>query len=141
MGSKRIGVAVCDELGITAQALTTVQRSGLPKDLDALRRLAQEQHADRIVIGLPVGMNGEEGTAAAAARKFGGLVEERLGLPVEFWDERLSTVAAERVLLEADLSRQKRRRVIDRVAAAIILQSWLDARGGARMRNPPMEPS
>ena len=128
VGSKTIGVAISDELGLTAQGLTTVRRSNLKADLAGLEAIAAEHRVDRLVVGLPLNMNGTEGPRAAESRKLGEAAAKALELPVEYWDERLSTVAAERVLIEADLSRKKRRGVIDQVAASIILQGWLDAR-------------
>jgi putative holliday junction resolvase len=127
VGSKTIGVAISDELGITGQSLVTLRRLSSRADLAALGRLIAEHAVDRIVIGLPLNMDGSEGPSAAASRELGKAVGEASGIPVEYWDERLSTVAAERVLLEADVSRRKRREVVDSVAAAIILQGWLDA--------------
>ncbi|XXF76668.1 Holliday junction resolvase RuvX [Myxococcaceae bacterium GXIMD 01537] len=126
-GTKTIGVAVSDALGLTAQSLTTIRRTSLKADLAALGDLAREQEATRVVIGLPLNMDGSEGPRAEASRKFASDVTETLGLEVEFWDERLSTVAAQRTLLEADLSRAKRRQVIDQAAAQFILQGWMDA--------------
>ncbi|MHB8878788.1 MAG: Holliday junction resolvase RuvX [Myxococcaceae bacterium] len=128
VGSKTIGVAISDELGLTAQALSTVRRSNLKTDLAELKAIASEHEVDRVVVGLPLNMDGSEGPRAAESRKLGASVEKALGLPVEYWDERLSTVAAERILIEADLSRKKRKGVIDQLAAGIILQGWLDAR-------------
>jgi putative Holliday junction resolvase len=128
VGTKTIGVAVTDGLGLTAQGVTTIRRTSLKADLAALGELAREHEATSVVIGLPLNMDGSEGPRAEASRKFADSVTQTLGLPVEFWDERLSTVAAERTLLEADLSRAKRRQVIDQMAAQFILQGWLDAR-------------
>ncbi len=128
LGTKTVGVAISDALGITAQPLTTLRRKGLRADLAALRSLAEEHEVTRAVVGLPLHMDGTEGTGAAAARAFGQALSGALRIPVELWDERLSTVAAQRALLEADVSRARRREVVDRVAAAIILQGWLDAR-------------
>jgi len=82
---------------------------------------------EHVVVGLPLNMDGTEGASAAEARRFGDAVTRQLGLPVDYWDERLTTAAANRVLLEADVSRAKRKAVVDRVAAALILQGWLDA--------------
>jgi len=127
VGTKTIGVAVSDELGLTAQGVGTIRRSTAREDLVELKRIAAEQDVHRIVVGLPLNMSGSEGPAADAARKLGERIAHVLGLPVEYWDERLTTVSAERVLLEANVSRQKRRAVIDQVAASIILQSYLDA--------------
>jgi putative Holliday junction resolvase len=127
LGTKTIGVAVSDGLGLTAQAITTVRRTHLKADLAALADLVREHEVSRLVVGLPLNMDGSEGPRAEASRKFAGTAAQSLGVPVEFWDERLSTVAAERTLLEADLTRAKRRQVIDQVAAQFILQGWLDA--------------
>jgi putative Holliday junction resolvase len=131
VGTKTIGVAVSDELGITGQSVTTLRRTSLRADLAALGELIAEHQVSRIVVGLPLNMDGTEGPMAKACREFGAALAESSGRPVEYWDERLSTVEAERALLEADVSRRKRRQVVDRLAAAIILQSWLDARSNA----------
>jgi putative holliday junction resolvase len=127
VGTKTVGVAVSDGLGLTAQPVTTLRRSSLRADLTELRRLAEHHGVEHVVVGLPLNMNGTEGPSAAEARKFGDAVARQLGLPVDYWDERLTTTAANRVLLEADLSRARRKEVVDRVAAALILQGWLDA--------------
>ena len=128
VGSKTVGVAVSDALGITAQPVTTVRRSSLRADLAQLRRLAEEHEVGPAVVGLPLTMDGSEGPSAAEARKVGEAVASALKIPVEYWDERLTTVAAGRMLIEADVSRARRRQVVDQVAAALILQGWLDAR-------------
>jgi putative Holliday junction resolvase len=127
VGTKTIGVAVSDALGLTAQSVTTIRRTSLKADLAALGELAREHDVSRVVIGLPLNMDGSEGPRAEASRKFAESVTSTLGLAVEFWDERLSTVAAQRTLLEADLSRAKRKQVIDQAAAQFILQGWMDA--------------
>lgn len=127
VGTKTIGVAVSDELGLTAQGITTVRRVGPRKDLEALKQIIAEREVDRIVVGLPLNLDGSEGPRAQACRKFGETVAAETGLPTIYWDERLTTVAAERVLLEADVSRARRKQVIDQVAATLILQGWLDA--------------
>jgi putative holliday junction resolvase len=132
LGTRTIGVAVSDELGLTAQPVTTLRRRSLSADLSELNRLAHAHQVERWVVGLPLNMNGTEGEKAVQAREFGAVLEKNSGQPVEFWDERLSTRAAERTLLEANISRSKRREVIDRVAAVIILQGWLDSGGGVR---------
>jgi len=131
VGTKTVGVAVSDPLGLTAQGITTVRRKNRKADLSALTTLIAEHEVTRLVVGLPLNMDGSEGPRAEACRKFGDLVAAEANLPVEYWDERLTTVAAERALLEADLSRERRREVIDQVAASLILQGWLDAQGGA----------
>lgn len=128
VGTRTIGVAVSDELSITGQALTTLRRSNLRTDLRALCELIEKHGVNRIVVGLPLNMDGSEGPSAAEARKVGEAVASALKIPVEYWDERLTTVAAGRMLIEADVSRARRRQVVDQVAAALILQGWLDAR-------------
>ena len=128
VGTKTVGVAVSDGLGLTAQPVTTLRRSSLRADLTELRRLAEHHAVEHVVVGLPLNMDGTEGASAAEARKFGDAVVRQLGLPVEYWDERLTTVAASRALVEAHVSRARRRQVVDQVAAALILQGWLDAR-------------
>lgn len=132
LGTKTIGLALSDELFLTAQGHSTLQRTSLKKDLDALAALCREHEVNRLVLGLPLNMDGTEGPRAQATRKFGDAAAATLGLPVDYCDERLTTVSAERVLLEADLSRDKRKRVVDQVAATIILQAWLDARRPAQ---------
>jgi len=128
VGTKTVGVAMSDPLGLTAQALTTLRRTGLRADLAALRRLAETHGVTRAVVGLPLNMDGSEGPSAARSRAFGEALATALELPVDFWDERLTTVAAERALREGDVPARKRRLVVDQVAAALILQGWLDAR-------------
>jgi putative Holliday junction resolvase len=127
LGTKTIGVAVTDELGLTAQPVCTIRRANLSKDLADVRRRIAEYSVERIVLGLPLNMNGSEGPRAEMTRRFGVQLEESSGIPVIYWDERLTTVAAERALLDADVSRQKRKAVIDQVAATLILQGWMDA--------------
>ncbi len=127
VGTKTVGVAISDALGFTAQGIKVVRRKNLRSDLGELKRLAREFEVTRAVVGLPLNMDGSEGPRAQASREFAAQLEQALQLPVEFWDERLSTVAAERVLLEGDVSRENRKKVIDQVAASIILQGWLDA--------------
>ncbi len=134
LGSRRIGVAVSDGLGLTAQPHATIARHGGVRDLDAIRAVTTAVGADRVVLGLPLDPEGNEGKAAKAARVFAVRLQEALGLPVELIDESFSTVEAEDVLLAADMSRAKRKQVIDRLAAAVILQRWLD------QRRPPAAP-
>ncbi len=126
LGERRIGVAVSDLLGITAQPVGHIEKRGLEKDLERLDALIREYEVDEVVVGLPLHMHGEEGNMATRAREFGEIVSRRWGLPVAMWDERLSTVHAERLLLEGDLSRRRRRQLIDALAAAVFLQSYLD---------------
>jgi len=134
VGDRRIGVAVSDEQGWTAQGIVVVHRTKLAADLDALRAAFAPYEPTTIVIGLPKNMNGTLGPQAEKVLAFAREVEQGLAVPIVMWDERLSTVGAERVLLEADLSRAKRRKVIDKVAAVFILQGYLDSLRLARER-------
>jgi putative Holliday junction resolvase len=134
VGDRRIGVAVSDEQGWTAQGIEVVHRTKLAADLDALRAVFAPYEPTTIVIGLPKNMNGTLGPQAEKVLAFAREVEQGLAVPIVMWDERLSTVGAERVLLEADLSRAKRRKVIDKVAAVFILQGYLDSLRLARER-------
>jgi putative Holliday junction resolvase len=126
-GERRIGVAVSDPLGITAQGVSVIERVGsVKKDLELIQKLIHTYEVDGIVLGLPKNMNGTEGPAAEKVREFGRLLEEKSLLKVVYWDERLSTSSAHRVMIDADLSRRKRKANVDRVAAVIILQNFLD---------------
>jgi len=129
VGEARIGVAVSDELGISAQGIGVVQRVGGRRDLEALATLLAPYTPAQLVVGLPLNMNGSEGPAATKARAFGEKAGAYLNLPVVYWDERLTTVAAERALLEADMSRRRRRQLVDQVAASLILQGFLARHG------------
>ena len=128
MGSKTIGVAMSDALGLAAHPLTTLARKGTDADVAQIGALVEQHEVEAIVVGLPLELSGEVGPRARRVRV---LVEAlRARFTVHEWDERFSTVAAERVLLDADLSRRRRKQVIDKQAAAYILQGWLDARRG-----------
>lgn len=127
IGEKRIGVAASDLLGITAQGIETYTRKG-DQDAKYIADKAKELGANTIVAGLPLNMNGSEGPAAEKARTFMSEVAT-FGLNVVFQDERLTTVSAERTLLEADMSRKKRRQVVDKLAAVYILRAYLDTHG------------
>jgi len=127
VGDRRIGVAISDEKGWTAQGLRVLRRGRLDADLEALRVCFAPFEPSLIVIGFPKNMNGTIGPQAKKVADFARLVEAALGVPMLLWDERLSTVGAERALLEADLSRAKRRKVIDKAAAVFILQGYLDS--------------
>jgi putative Holliday junction resolvase len=127
VGSKTVGVAISDALGLTAQPHSTLRRKNLKADLEALAALAKAHEVHQWLIGLPLHMNATEGSSAQAARKLGEQLHASTGLPVHYWDERLTSVMAERVLVQARLSREKRKQVINHLAAALILQSWLDA--------------
>ncbi len=130
LGDKTIGVAISDAMKWTAQGLETIQRKQEKQDVQRLREIVSEHEVESIVLGLPVNMNGTMGPRSELVKNFAAVLEKQLKLPVYFWDERLSTVAAERTLLEADVSRKKRKHVIDKLAAVIILQGYLDARQG-----------
>jgi len=127
-GSRRIGVAVSDPLGFTAQPLPPIIRSGDRKDIEEIGRLTAELEISSVVLGLPLLMNGEEGPTAARTRKFGALIDARLNIPVVMWDERLTTVQAERHLIESNLSRERRKELRDSLSAMFLLQSILDLR-------------
>ena len=126
VGEARIGVAVSDELGLVALPRTVIHSKGWGSDIAQVGELVSEVGAGEIVVGLPVNMNGTHGPAAARVEEFCHRLSESVSVPVVTWDERLSTAQASRVLIEADLSRKRRRDVIDKTAAAIILQAYLD---------------
>jgi len=127
-GTKRIGVAVSDELLITAQGLQTIERRALDADLDKIRNVINENGVSEVVVGLPLNMNGTYSAKTKEVVQFMDSLSKAIDIPVKTWDERLTTMQAERALLEADVSRAKRRRVADKLAAQIILQSYLDSR-------------
>ena len=128
VGERRIGVAVSDALGITAQRLTVVERrEHLSQDVEAMATLVKTNQVDAVVVGLPVTMQGSVGEQAKRVMTFVEALRETLRCPVELLDERLTTVQGERSLLETDTSRKKRKRLIDQVAAQLILQAYLDA--------------
>lgn len=127
-GTRRIGVAVSDPLGISAQPLVIIEREDDASDLKRIQDIAAEKEAQKLIIGLPLNMDGSEGTSAAKVRKFAAQLEEAIGLPVEFFDERLTSVQTERMLVEeADMSRHKRKGVRDKIAASMMLQAYLDS--------------
>jgi len=128
LGKKRIGLALSDPLGLTAQPLLVMPRLGTAADLERLTALAREHQVQEIVIGLPRHMDGHVGPEAEEALDWAEELRLRLGVPVSTLDERLTTTQAERVLLAADLSRRRRRQVIDKLAAVLILQTFLDRR-------------
>lgn len=127
IGDATIGIAVSDLLGLTAQGVETIRRTEFSADLDRLAQLVQEYEPVGFVAGLPKHMNGDEGTRCDIVRAFMTEVAERFPtIEIHYWDERLSTVAAARSLIAADVSRKKRRKVIDKMAAVYILQGFLD---------------
>ncbi len=128
VGSKTIGVAISDELGIAATPVSTLSRRGTGPDAAAVAALVAEREVGAVVVGWPLELSGEVGPRARRVQVFIDALRELLPdrVAVDIWDERFSTVAVERVLIEADLSRRRRRQVVDRQAAAYILQGWLD---------------
>jgi putative Holliday junction resolvase len=127
VGDRTIGVAISDELGWTAQGLEVIRRSEWVKDIARLRELVTQWDVGIIVVGYPKNMNNTIGPRAEMATEFAGKLAELLELPVKLWDERLTTMEAERILISADVSRAKRRKVIDKMAAVLILQNYLQA--------------
>lgn len=129
VGSKTVGIALSDELGWTAQGLETLKINEEENvfGFDELGKIIKEYDVGKVVVGLPKNMNGSIGPRGEASQFFARELEERFGVPAILWDERLTTVAAERVLLEADLSRKKRKKVIDKMAAVMILQGYLNS--------------
>ena len=133
LGSKRIGIAVSDRTGTIASPLTMLQRSGSPRrDHEAIRRLVVEEEAEMLVVGLPLNMNGTSGPAAKAAVAEAAALATVVGVPVITFDERRTTVTADRALIEAGIGAQARRKLVDKVVAAVLLQTWLDSRAGQR---------
>ncbi|MDW7673160.1 MAG: Holliday junction resolvase RuvX [Bacillota bacterium] len=130
VGSKTIGVAVSDELGWTAQGVTTLhwEESQLEEGLQKIKELLLQYQVDKIVLGLPKNMDGTEGERAQKVRNLGKALEKALEIPIVYWDERLSTVAAQKMLIAGDVSRKKRKKVIDKMAACMILQNYLDSK-------------
>ena len=126
VGDKTIGVAVSDLMGLTAQGVKTVKRVGKKKDIEALKEIIKERQVNKIVSGLPKNMNGTLGPQGEKVIKFCELLEQETGIKIEYWDERLSTVASERTLIQGNVRRENRKGVIDMVAAVIILQGYLD---------------
>ena len=126
IGNNTIGVAVSDLMGMTAQGITTIKREIKKKDIEAIKDIIKEQNVNLIVSGLPKNMNGTVGPQAEKVMKFCELIKEETKLEVEFWDERLTTVSAEKMLISGDVSRKNRKKVIDKLAAVLILQNYLD---------------
>lgn len=127
VGKNRIGLAVSDPLGLTAQGLPNLVRTRKRDDIDALARLAAEKEAGLILVGNPINMSGKEGRQSGWVREFAEALERRTGLPVKLWDERLTTVEASRVLRSSGIGIEKRAAAIDRLSAVILLQSYLDS--------------
>lgn len=127
-GARKLGLAVSDALGLTAQGLPTLLRTNKRQDLDAIAAILAEHQVTAIVMGLPLHMSGQAGAGAARVEAFAEVLRERFNLPVHLWDERLTSAQANRLLRETDMSIRRRGQVVDRVAAVLILQSFLDSR-------------
>ncbi|MGZ3524305.1 MAG: Holliday junction resolvase RuvX [Thermodesulfobacteriota bacterium] len=126
IGTRTIGIAISDELGITAQGLKTLRRKSMEEDFKEIAAIIRQFEIEKIIVGLPQNMDGTLGTQAEKVLNWMEALKDRVEIPIATWDERLSTVGASRVLLEADLSRRKRKNVIDKLAAVLILQGYLD---------------
>lgn len=135
VGKKRIGVAGCDGTGLIATGLTTVVRASFAQDVAVLRQIAQEREATVLVIGLPYTLDGNLGHQAKQVQKWADRISQALELPVEYVDERLTSVEAEQLLLTQKLSPSYNKELIDRKAAALILQQWLDERRKTLAKN------
>jgi putative Holliday junction resolvase len=129
VGKKRIGLAVSDEMGWTAQGLDTLERTRIRDDLTRLKELAEQWNIETLLVGEPLHMSGETSRQSEYTREFAERLKEHLSLPVIFWDERLTSVQAERVLRETGASLEKRKQSIDRLAAVLLLESYLEYRG------------
>lgn len=125
VGQKRIGVAVSDPLGITAQGVGVITRKNIEEDINEVRKYADEYKAGSIVIGMPINMDGTKGDSANKVAEFVDIVSSGLKIPVATYDERLSTKESEKFLISSDVSRKKRKSVIDKIAAQLILESYL----------------
>src|SRR5579862_2787769 len=126
LGKKRIGLALSDPLGITAQGLPTLERTNIREDLENLAAIIQQNEVTLLLVGKPLHMSGKEGRQVEYARDFADRLHKKTGVEVQFWDERLTTVEAQRVLRESGISIEKRARAVDRLAAVILLESFLD---------------
>ena len=127
LGKRRIGLAISDPLGITAQGLPNIERRNKRADLAELGALAREREVGLILLGNPINMKGTEGRQSAWVRDFAEAIEKHLGLPVKLWDERLTSVEAGRVLRQSGISIERRAAAVDRLSAVILLQSYLDS--------------
>ncbi|WP_411343457.1 Holliday junction resolvase RuvX [Paenibacillus sp. WLX1005] len=127
-GDRRIGIAVSDAFGWTAQGLEVIDRQRNPEVLERIAELVKEHEISELVVGLPKNMNGSVGPRGQLCIEFAEHLRESVQLPVHLWDERLTTMSAERTLIEADVSRKKRKQVVDKMAASLILQNYLDSK-------------
>jgi len=136
VGKKRIGLAVSDELGITAQGIDTLERKRIREDLENLKQIAHRWAAKTLLIGKPLHMSGSESRQSEYTREFAGRLHQHLSLPVVFWDERLTSAEAERMLRTAGASLEQRKRAVDRMSAVLLLESYLGYRS---IQNPSLE--
>lgn len=127
LGDKTIGIAVSDPLMFTAQGITTIKRINIGKDIEEIKKICEEYSVDEFLVGLPKNMNGTLGPQSEKVMEFCKVLEKKIKKKITLWDERLTTVAAEKAMLEADLSRKKRKKIIDKMAATYILQGYLDS--------------
>lgn len=134
VGSKTIGIAVSDPLGLTAQGLETIRRKNKRLDFEQLDALIKKYSVSEIVVGLPLRMSGAEGTQSEKMRAFAEDLRKKFNLPVHLWDERLTSAEANRLLRESEMSIQRRGEVVDRMAAVLILQGWMEGGRGAGSR-------
>lgn len=126
VGDKRIGMAISDSMGWTAQGIPTLERRSRQYDLEFIKKVIEEYKPERIVIGLPKNMNGTVGPQSEKVKVFAEILKEHLQPEIVFWDERLSTVSAHKIMIQGDVSRKKRKQRVDQVAAVLILQNYLD---------------
>jgi putative Holliday junction resolvase len=134
-GGKRIGVAVCDELGFTAQGLATITRKNRRQDIEEIARFIRAYAVEKIVIGYPIRLDGTEGIQCEKINKFAQLLESTFSLPVIKWDETLTTKEAEEILIRSNMRRERRKTVVDKLAACLILQGYLDSQGRYEKEN------
>jgi len=134
VGEKRIGIAISDELCLTAHGLDVIERGNNGEDINKIGEIVSKYNVTKIIAGLPKNMDGTLGHSGKEVEKYANKLQNTLGIEVDFWDERLTTVAAERTLIEADVSRKKRKMVIDKLAAVFILQSYLNFKGSANFK-------
>lgn len=127
VGDRTIGVAISDPLGFTAQGITTIRRKKIEEDINELLKICDEYKVEKIVSGLPKNMNGTVGEQGEKVKMFCEELKKHIDKDIIFWDERLTTVAAHKAMLEADMSRKKRKQIVDKIAATYILQGYLDS--------------
>jgi putative Holliday junction resolvase len=127
IGKRKIGMAISDVLGITAQPVETILRDTTKNDFTRIKEIARDMNVTKIIVGLPLNMNGTIGSRAKETYSFVEKLKCELEIPIQLWDERLTTLGAQRILLKADMSRKKRKKLDDKIAAQLILQSYLDS--------------